>query len=182
MSRLIKEKIVTELSHRYQGITNCICVNYQPLNALQANDLRAYLAEDGLRINILKNSLARRIFQQVKLDAMEPFLDGPTALVFAPAQGEKNDPVLLARKLVTWRKKHKKLKIKGGLLEGKVVDPTQIGQIAILPTREAMLSQIAATLNAPLSRLAMSLKGIINKLGYGLKSLVEKKDSGKPQQ
>ncbi len=182
MSRLIKEKTVTELSQRYQGLTNCICVNYQPLTSLQADDLRAHLAEDGMQINILKNSLARRVFKQAKLESIEPFLDGPTALIFAPVQGEKNDAVLLAKKLVTWRKKHKKLKIKGGLLEGTVVDPTQIGQIAALPAREVVLSQIAAALNTPLTRLAMSLKGIINKVGYALKSLAEKKDSGKPQQ
>lgn len=176
MSRLIKEKIVTELGQRYQRFQNCICVNYQPLTALQATNLRAYLAEDGLQMNILKNSLARRIFQQAKLDALEQFLDGPTALVFAPPQGENNDPVLLAKKLIIWRNKYKRLQIKGGLLEGNVVTLPQIRQIAALPAREVVLSQLAATLNTPLTCLARNLKGLINKVAYLLKALVDKQE------
>jgi large subunit ribosomal protein L10 len=177
MSRLIKEKITGELQQRYQGVSNCILINYQPLGALQTTELRSRLAEDGLEMDVLKNTLARRIFQQLNLTSIQPYLDGPTALVFAPPAKKSDDSVLLAKKVVTLRDKYKVLQIKGGLLDGSVVTLPQIKQIAALPSREILLSQLAATLNGPLTKLACGLKGMINKAGYLFKALADKQET-----
>lgn len=127
-------------------------------------------------MSILKNTLARLVFQQINLTTALQFLDGPTALVFPPMQEESDVAIRLARRLTLWRDKYKVLEIKGGILEGRVVTPPEIRQIAVLPAREIILSQFGSALNAPLYRLVTDLKGLINKMGCLLKTLADKQE------
>ena len=178
MSRLVAKKTISELSQRYQGVKNCVFINYQPLNALQTTDLRSYLRESDIKINVLKNTLAHRIFEKNHLKNVQQFLEGPTAIVYAIPGGKGDDAIQLAKKIVTWRDKIKIMQIRGGLLEGRIVTLPEIRQIAVLPPREAILGQIAGTLNAPMAHLAAALNGLANKMGGLLKSLLDKREKG----
>ena len=180
MGKLVKDRMVKELTKRYQNVTNCLVVNYRGLNALQASNLRNYLRGNNIRINVIKNSVGRFTFKEFGIDRdVSKFMDGPSALIFSEPKSKADDPITLSKSVVTWREKNpaeaKVLLIRGGYLDGRLVETEIVVQFSRLPSREILLSQLAGAFNAPLSRLAFVLNNLPQKLAYGLKALVDKK-------
>jgi large subunit ribosomal protein L10 len=62
--------------------------------------------------------------------------------------------------MATFAKKHKALVLKGGIVEGKVVDEATIKELSALPNREGMLSMLLSVLNAPVSGFARAVNAL----------------------
>ena len=92
-----------------------------------------------------------------------------TALVHGP------DPADVAKKLLAWKEKNKKLEIKSGIFENKVLTIAQVKQLSTLPSKHTLLTQIACGLAAPMSGFASGLNALLTKTALLLKALEEKK-------
>ncbi|MEE9584070.1 MAG: 50S ribosomal protein L10 [Candidatus Brocadiales bacterium] len=159
MASTINALITKELTTRYQGVHNCMVVDYQGINALEADDLRRDLCAKKMRLEVVKNSLAKLAFKGVGNGGLVELFSGPTAIV---AGGD--DPVVLAKTLVDWSKKVPALSIKGGLVEGRLVSTPEVEQLSKLPSREVLYAQIATLFKSPMTRFAMAVSAPLQKL------------------
>ncbi len=154
MSKKIKDKIIKELSQRYQPINHCFLVNYRGMNAATLNNFRSYLKEGKVKLNVIKNSLLSQAFKDINT-----LIDGPIAVVYST----ETDGISTAKRLNTWTSKNKLPKIKGGYFEGTVVGSQDVKKIAKMPSRKVLLAQLAGGFKGPTTRLASGLSEIITR-------------------
>lgn len=177
MVSAVNSLIVKELASKYSDVRNCMVINYQGISALEANELRKDLRARKIRLEIVKNSLARRAFEEVGGGEFVQLLTGPSAIVSGG-----DDPAVLARVLVGWSKKLPTLKIRGGLAEGRLVSSPQVENLSKLPPRPVLLAQMATLLVSPMSRLAVVMNAPLRNLHGALLAFKEKKTKESPSQ
>ena len=109
---------------------------------------------------VVKNTLLRFAFNNVGLNELDDQLNGTTSLAIAA------DPVAPARVIADFAKKlNGKFEIKGGFMDGKVVDMATVNALAAIPALPVLQAQVLGTMLAPISGLACVLKQIAEKNG-----------------
>lgn len=170
ITRKQKEAIVESLREKLQNSPIIILTDYRGLNVAAMNKLRRKMGESGSEFQVVKNTLVKRVTDELGIEGLDPYLEGPTALATST-----NDPVAPAKVLKEVAKEHKELEIKAGVLEGKVVDVTAIKNLADLPSREVLLAQVVGGMQAPLYGFAGALQGVLRKFVYALEAIRKQK-------
>ncbi len=166
-----KKQVVEEIKHKISESQAVILTDYRGLNVSQINDLRNRLSQEGIEYTVVKNTLTRIAAREAGFEDLKTLLDGPTAIAFS-----KEDPVAPAKILSGFAKENDKLEIKGGLLEGKILDMVQIKYLADLPTREVLLGRVVGGMQAPVYGMAYAMQGLLRKTVYALKAISELKE------
>lgn len=139
----------------------------------QLGELRDRLRAAEGEYTVVKNTLARRAAADTGREALLPYLDGPTGLVWVGG-----DPAVAAKVLDAFASEHADgLAIKGGLLEGADLATADVTRLAKLPSREVLLAQLAGTIASPLTGLAGGLNNLIGGLARSLGALQAQKES-----
>ena len=120
----------------------------------------------------MKNTLAKRAAQELGLGDLDSYLEGPTAIAFSA-----EDPVAPAKAVSEFIKANRILSIKGGLVEGKVVNMAGVQALADLPPREILIAQVVGAVAAPLSGFVNVLQGPIRKLTYALEAVRKEREA-----
>jgi large subunit ribosomal protein L10 len=166
MNKAEKQQTVDSLSEQFQSISSAFLIDYRGLKVVDATELRRKIkAMDGHYI-VVKNTLALRAAKQTKMEQLESYFQGPTAVAYHP-----KDVVGMAKLLTEISKGNPNFAFKAALVEGKVVPATEIQAIASMPSREVMLSKLIFLLKAPLTRLNMVLKAPVRNLNLVLKQV-----------
>jgi large subunit ribosomal protein L10 len=166
MNKAEKQQTVESLSDQFRSIESAFLINYRGLKVVDVTELRRKIREiDGCYV-VVKNTLATRAAKQTKLEQLEPFFEGPTAVAY-----HRKDVVGMAKLLTEINKSNPNFAFKAALVEGKVVPTSEIQAIASMPSREVMLGKLAFLLKAPLQRLTMVLKAPVRNLGLVLKQV-----------
>ncbi len=171
MARPEKEAIVAELKEKLEQSKAAILTEYRGLNVAAMTELRRLMREQGLEYRVVKNTLTRFAAQELGLDDLEPYLEGPTAIAFS-----FEDPVAPAKVIMDFAKEHKQLEVKAGLLRGKVIQPEGVKELADLPPREVLLAQVLGGLQAPIAGLVGVLNGAPRNLVYVLEAIRKQKE------
>ncbi|UHA71691.1 50S ribosomal protein L10 [Paenibacillus sp. 481] len=150
-----KQQAVQEIADKLRGSVTTVVADYRGLNVSQVTELRKQLREAGIEFQVLKNSLVRRATEQAELTELDSALTGPTAIAFS-----REDAVAPAKILADFAKKNDALEIKGGIVEGRVVDVAQIQELAALPSRDGLLSMLLSVLQAPVRNFALAVKAV----------------------
>ena len=166
-----KQKVVDDIKQKIEGSTGIILADYRGLTVSQVTNLRVELREAGIEYRVLKNTMVSRAADEIGLEGLESFLKGPTAVAFSL------DPVAPAKILMEYSKKNKNLKIKAGIVEGRVIGPEMIKTLAELPSREVLLSQVLAGMQGPIQGMVNVLQGPIRKMGYALEEVRKLKEA-----
>lgn len=130
-----------------ESVANChiaIATSFIGINAEQATELRKRLREQGVQLKVFKNTLTKRALEGLELSDATEFLEGPTAWAFS------EDPVAPAKVLKEYSKEVPHVEMRGGILEGRLVDKGQLDALASLPPRDALLAQVVGTIAMPL--------------------------------
>jgi large subunit ribosomal protein L10 len=144
MSKYVKELMMDQLRSDLDGSRSLLIVDLKDLDAVAEHGLRRDLRKKSIRLRVLKNSLARRVFADMGMEGLSRFLEGPSAMVWGgPGITE------LAKEISTQVKTLKKPAIKGGAVEGVVVGPEQVDDITKLPSREVLIAQVIGLLLGP---------------------------------
>jgi large subunit ribosomal protein L10 len=163
MSKYVKELMMDQLRSDLDGSQSLLIVDLKDLDAIAEHHFRRDLRKKSIRLRVLKNSLARRVFSDMGMDGLSRFLEGPSAVVWG---GE--GPSELAKEITTQFKTLKKPQIKGGAVDGVVVGPEQVEDITKLPSREVLIGQVLSLLLGPaqqtLSLLTSSASTVIGQL------------------
>lgn len=150
-----KTQLVTEVADKLRESTCTVLADYRGLTVKQVTELRKQLREAGVEFQVIKNTLTRRATAEVQLTDLDAHLTGPTAIAFS-----KDDAVAPAKVLMDFAKKNDALKVKAGVVEGRVVDAAQIKALADLPSREGLLSMLLSVLQAPMRNFALAVKAV----------------------
>ena len=166
MNKAEKQQTVDSLGEQFRSISSAFLIDYRGLKVVDATELRRKIREINGHYVVVKNTLATRAAKQTKLEKLEPYFQGPTAVAYHP-----KDVVGMAKLLTEIGKGNPNFAFKAALVEGKVVPAADIQAIASMPSREVMLSKLVFLLKAPLQRLHMVLKAPVRDLNLVLKQV-----------
>lgn len=169
MSKAIRTRMMTETTARYKGQIAGVFIDFRGLDGKLADALRKEMKASKIEVDVLKNSLAVRAFKDMGIVGLEGTMTGMTALVHGP------DPADVAKKLLAWKDKNKKLEIKSGIFENKVLTVDQVKQLSKLPSKQTLLTQLAVGFAAPMTGFARGMNALLTQTARLLKALEEKK-------
>ena len=155
-----KQAIVAELTEKVQKATAGVLVDYKGITVEEDTALRKECRENSVDYAVVKNTLLRFAFKNNGLSELDGVLNGTTSLALC------NDPVAPARIMADYAKKlNGKFEIKGGFMDGKVVDLNTINALASIPALPVLQAQFLGTMLAPITGLAVVLKQIAEQKG-----------------
>lgn len=153
MNRTDKQEQVEAMRERFQRARHAFVVDFKGLNVEADTELRRKLREAQADYRVVKNRLARLAMQDTLLAGLDPHFVGPTAV----ALGD-DDPVALAKVLVSFAKDNAALEIKAGVLEGgHQMDAGQVKALSELPALPALQAQLLSLIQTPATSLATVL-------------------------
>jgi large subunit ribosomal protein L10 len=167
-----KVAIVDEVRERLAASNAALITEYRGLTVAELKELRLALGDVGADYNIYKNTLVKLAISGGEHEALEPYLEGPTALTFVTA-----DVSQVAKALREFAKTSPHLIIKGGFVDGHAVTTNQLSVLADLPPRDVLLAQLAGAIAAPMTGLAGLFQALPRSFAYGLAALVEQKQN-----
>jgi len=166
MNKAEKQQTVDSLTEQFRSINSAFLINYRGLKVVDATEVRRKIRGIDGHYIVVKNTLAMRAAKQTKMEQLESYFQGPTAVAYHP-----KDVVGLAKLLTEISKSNPNFAFKAALVEGKAIPAGDIQAIASLPSREVMLSKLVFLLKAPLQRLNMVLKAPVRDLNLVLKQI-----------
>jgi len=146
-----KQRVVENLHAAWSESTAGVVAEYRGLTVSEMGDLRRRLHQADVSLQVVKNTLARRAAEGTDFKAAEELFTGPVAIAYG------TDPVGMAKAFADFAKEHKALQIKGGVLDGKMVDVQGIKALASLPSREVLLAKLLGSMQAPISGFVRTL-------------------------
>jgi len=162
-----KVAVVDEVRAKLEAADAAVLTEYRGLNVSATADLRRALRDAGGEYKVYKNTLVRFAARDLGLE-IEDLLTGPTAIAFVDG-----DPVTVAKALKDFAKANPALVIKGGVLDGQVIDEAGVKALADVEPREVLLAKFAGMLAAPMQQFAGLLQALPRDLAYGLQALID---------
>ncbi len=170
LERKRKIELSQKLSEKLNDSKAMFAADYSGLTVAEMESIRNSVKSFNATFNVIKNNIFKKAIKDSEWEKVSDSVAGPNAFAIT-----SEDPVALAKVLIEKAKEHKKLEIKFGVLDGKIIDANQIEQLSKLPSKEVLLSMLLSTLNAPATGFVNVLAGNIRKLMYALKAIEEKK-------
>ena len=146
MARAEKQAAVAEIVDSFNDAAGAVLTEYRGLTVKQLQELRRSLGENA-NYAVVKNTLAKLAAKDAGIDGFDDLLTGPTAIAFI-----KGDVVEAAKGLRDFAKANPTLVIKGGVLDGKPLDASEVAKLADLESREVLLGKLAGAMLASLSQ------------------------------
>ena len=153
-----KKPIVAEISEYVKDAQSVVAVDYRGLTVAQDTELRKILRNAGIQYKVYKNTFVKRAISGTANEALGQLLEGPSALAVS-----KDDATAAARELFAFAKKHAKLEIKGGMVDGSFCDADAIKDVANIPSREILLGRLFGSMQSPIANFARVIKQIVEK-------------------
>ena len=170
MKRTAKEKLVVELREKMEGASALYYTDFTGLNVKGMTELRRRFSRAGVDYVVIKNTLALRAVNESGLAGSR--LRGPTGIVIG------KDPVAAAKVLTDFAKENEQRPtVKGGLLDGKAIEPAQVSQLAALPSREQLLAELGAGMMSPMAAFAGALNGLLYMFAGALDALKTQREN-----
>jgi large subunit ribosomal protein L10 len=183
MARADKQAAVAEIVESFNDAAGAVLTEYRGLTVKELQDLRRSLGEHA-NYAVVKNTLAKLAAKEAGIDGFDDLLTGPTAIAFI-----NGDVVEAAKGLRDFAKANPTLVIKGGVLDGKALDPKEIAKLADLESREVLMGKLAGAMLASLSQAVYLLNAPLSQAARLAGALQAKAESdptilagGAPQQ
>jgi len=166
-----KRQFVEEYHEKLKTATAAILTDFKGLTVAQISEFRNELRKSAdTEYRVVKNTLTKLAAKGTDAEKLEEYLQGPTGIVLG-----YGDPVSPAKTCVDFAKKYDSFEIKAGIVEGQVADQNALKAIGNLPSREQMLSNLAAGMNAPTTKMARLLTATLARFGYAMNALMAQK-------
>jgi large subunit ribosomal protein L10 len=167
-----KQEVVEALKIRISKAKSFVIANYRGLTVEQDTELRVALREAGVEYSVVKNTLTKFAAKANGYEGLDEYLSGPTAIAFS-----NEDVIAPAKILAKFEKQFEKLSIKGGVVDGQIIDAAGVQELAKLPSKEELIARILAGFNAPVSGFANVLSANMRGLVVALNAIAEQKAS-----
>ncbi|GAA2215067.1 50S ribosomal protein L10 [Nonomuraea monospora] len=170
MARADKATAVAELKSEFEGSQAAVLTEYRGLTVAQLKELRVSLGGNA-KFAVAKNTLTKIAANEAGLTGLDGLLAGPTAIAFV-----NGDVVEAAKGLRDFAKANPLLVIKGGVLDGKTLDASEITKLADLESREVLLAKLAGALKAKQSAAAAMFAALPTQMAQLAEALRAKRD------
>ncbi|HDM37891.1 MAG TPA: 50S ribosomal protein L10 [Candidatus Omnitrophica bacterium] len=174
MARVEKEYIVEEIREKLKETPNFYISNFINIKAEQFNELRNRLAQNSSYYFVVKNRLCRLALEKANMKKIADLIDGSTGFIFC----HKN-AIPISRILTDFSKEAEGFTIRGGFIEGEVLDEKQIRELASLPDRNEMMGMLAYAFKSPLIKFANIFRHLITGLVISLSQIQKRKEEEK---
>ena len=159
LNRSEKEAVISEVTELAAKAQTLVMAEYRGITVADMTELRNQARSNGVTLSVLKNTLARRAVAGSSFESAAEQMTGP--LIY----GFSEDAVAAAKVVADFAKTNDKLVIRGGVYDGKALDANGVKQLASIPTKEVLLSQLCGLLMSPVSRTARVLAALAEKKG-----------------
>jgi len=150
-----KEEIVKKLAEELKDAKLVLLVDYRGINVEAVTKLRKDVRETNSKYAVIKNNIVKRALELNGESGLNDLLEGPTAVITS-----KEDYLAPAKAIYNFTKGHDFYKIKGGIIEGKVMTAEEIITLAKLPSRQELLAKLAGALLGNITKLAVALDAV----------------------
>ena len=160
-----KKEEVSKLAAEMKEAKIILLTDYRGINVTDVTNLRTDLRNVNAKYTVIKNNITRRALAECGIEGLEDKLVGPTAVIMS-----NEDYLEPAKAIYNFSKNNDYYKIKGGVIEGKVMTAEEIITLAKLPSRETLLSMLAGALLGNISKVAVALDQVRIKKEAGAES------------
>ena len=147
-----KEEEVNALAEKMKDAKIILFTDYRGINVDDVTKLRSTLRTSNTEYKIVKNNISRRALEKCEIQGLEAAVEGPTAVIIG-----QEDYLEPAKAIYEYTKEHDFYKIKGGVIEGKVMTAEEIITLAKLPSRETLIGMLAGGLLGTISKFAVAI-------------------------
>ena len=156
-----KKAVVSEIQEKIDASASAVVVEYRGLSVAEITDLRRQLRKENIEFKVYKNTMMRRAVENAGHNELLDALVGPNAVAFS------DDAVAPSRVLAGFAKKHKKLILKAGIVDGKVVNQDEIKELSALPNHDGMISMLLGMFQSPIRSFAYAVSQVAEKRAEG---------------
>lgn len=150
-----KKEEVAKLAAEMKEAKLILLTDYRGINVTDVTELRTNLRNANATYRVIKNNITRRALQEAGIEGLDESLTGPTAVIMS-----NEDYLEPSKAIYEFSKNNEYYKIKGGVIEGKVMSAEEIITLAKLPSREVLLSMLAGALLGNISKVAVALNEV----------------------
>ena len=152
-----KQQRVEDLASELKGATTYVFVATRGLTVAQDTAMRSELRKNGVKFEVIKNTVLRRVFAELGFEGLDEVFKGPTAV------GYSDDIIAPAKILAKYSKDIEPMEIKGGIIDGKVASLDVDMALSQVPDPTTLQTQVAYSLLFPFTKLAMLVKAVAEK-------------------
>ena len=156
-----KAAVIEDLKRRLAGVKTVVLTEYRGLTVQQVGELRKQLRAVSAQYKVVKNRLAKIAVSSSELEVLKPQLKGPVAFIVS-----KDDPVAVAKAVSTFARTNQAFTIKGGYVDGQLMQPDGLKALAELPSKDALRAQLVGAISGPLTQLVGLLQAPQRELAY----------------
>ena len=151
-AKIIEKKalVVDEIKGKFENAKSVVVFDPRGLSVAEVTELRRKLRESGSDYKVYKNTLAKRAANALNIE-LDEYFEGPSAISFS------SDELAPVKVISEFAKKHSALELKAGIVEGKVVAASELASYAAIPSREGLLTMLAAGLMGTVKDLSICL-------------------------
>ena len=142
-----KKEIIAELSKVVETAVSAIAADYRGLTVAEITELRQKAREKNIYVRIVRNTLMRRAIEGTSYACLKETLTGPILLMFTP-----DEPGSSARLVRDFIKAHENLSVRALVVQGQLLEASQLSRVANLPSREEALVQLLSVMKAPITK------------------------------
>jgi large subunit ribosomal protein L10 len=161
MDRTQKAQQIAELKEKLQKSAAIVLADYRGLTVPAVTSLREDFRKQQCEYKVYKNTLVKLAISGTPMEKMGKYLEGPTAIVFS-----WDSPSAAAKVAKEFAKNNDKFKIKGGYLEGNILDEKGVVASADLPGKDEIRAALLATFAAPATNLVRTLNAGVQNFAY----------------
>ena len=165
-----KNKEVSDLHELLGQTPNVFVTGFEKLTVDQDFQLRKTVREAGGGYRVVKNTLVENAAKGTASEKALAGLGGMTSLAYTAA-----DPVALAKALTTYAKENPTFTFKAGVVEGRVIDASEVERLAEMPSRDELFAKLLYMINAPATYLARAISGVGRNLAVVVEQGVKEK-------
>ena len=152
-----KKQLVEDIAGLIEKAGSTVVCEYRGLTVAESTELRRLLREENVSLTVYKNTMVQRASEKLGYEDLMASLTGPNAYAIS------DDQVAAARVLCKFAKKHDKLVVKAGVVDGKVLGAAELKELSQLPNKEGMISMLLGCLQSPIRSFAATVKAIADK-------------------
>ena len=164
MNKQQKGAEVEELAQRFKRASMALVSEYKGMTAAEATELRRRLRAVRGELRVAKNTLVRRAIKDTPFASLDEKLGGPVGVILS-----FEDPVAVAKTIVSFKDAGDKLKVRAGVLGGRPISLEDVRALATLPPKEVLMAQLLGLLQAPGSQLVR----LLNEPGSALARVID---------
>lgn len=147
-----KIEILRDTEERIRDVRGLYLADFTSMSVEKLSLLRKRCREQQVQFRVIKNTLLKRAFNHRGIIELDPFLEGPTGLVFSPAS-----EMTPAKILADFAKEHERPRIKAAVVDGRLFDEKAIAILATLPSKEVLMSQLLGVFIAPMTQFLAAI-------------------------